>query len=121
MADVLSDQQKQELFLGIHSEEESLVTQWDRGVAESLARDSGVKMSDQVWEFVQFMRHYYEDMGGIEYSRDLAAMLDQRYKAEGGLRYLFTLLPGGPISLGCKIAGIPVPKDSSDPSFGYKV
>ena len=121
MADVMTDREKQELFLGVHSEEEPTVTDWNRGVAESLAREVGVELSDQGWELVQFLRHYYEELGGIEHSRDLSAMLDQRYKAKGGLRYLFTLFPGGPITQGCKIAGIPIPKDSSDPSFGFSV
>lgn len=119
MADVMSEQEKQELFLGVHTEEEPIVSHWDRGVAQSLAGELGVELNDPAWEVVQFLRHYFEELGGIQYSRDLSAMLEQRYKSQGGLRYLFTLFPGGPISQGCKIAGIPVPKDSSDPSFGY--
>jgi len=121
MADVMSDREKQELFLGVHIGEDPVVPQWDRGVAASLAQELGLELGDQAWEVVQFLRHYYEDLGGIDYSRDLSAMLDQRYKTVGGLRYLFTLFPGGPITQGCKIAGIPVPKDSSDPSFGFSV
>lgn len=121
MAEVMSDQQKQDLFLGVRLDEEPTVQQWDRQVAESLAREEGIDLDDRAWEVAQFLRRYYQDLGGIEYSRDLSAMLEQRYKSQGGLRYLYTLFPGGPISQGCKIAGIPIPKDSADPSFGYRV
>jgi tRNA 2-thiouridine synthesizing protein E len=121
MADVMSDQEKQELFLGVHSDDEPLVSQWDRGVAESRARELGIKLDDQGWDVVQFLRQYYEEMGAIDYARDLSVMLEQRYKEEGGLRYLFTLFPGGPITQGCMIAGIPVPRDNADPSFGYQL
>lgn len=118
--DVMSDQEKQDFVFHVH-DDEPVVSPWNREVAESLAREVGIQMTDHHWELVEMLRHHYEEMGGIDYARDLSAMLDQRYKKQGGLRYLFTLFPGGPITLGCKIAGIPVPKDSSDASFGYSV
>ncbi|MBD3671480.1 MAG: TusE/DsrC/DsvC family sulfur relay protein [Gammaproteobacteria bacterium] len=116
----MSEEQKQDFVFHVH-EDEPLVSPWGREIAESLAREVNVELSDQHWDVVQMLRRYYEEMGGVEYARDLSAMLDQRYRDKGGLRYLHTLFPGGPITQGCKIAGIPLPKDSSDPSFGFSV
>ena len=109
--DDMTDKEKLEFVFGIHEDDEVLEN-WDRQVATSLALD------DAHWEVVNFLRKLYEGTGKIDYARDLSAVLDQRFKFEGGLKHLFTLFPNGPVSQGCKIAGLPVPKDSTQPSFG---
>ena len=102
-------------------EEDSLLTPWDRSVATRLGREIGIEMSDLHWELVEFLRHHYEEFGSIDYSRDLSGMLEQRFSVQGGLRYLYTLFPGGPVTQACYMAGLPAIKDSSDPGFGYSV
>ena len=117
MTEDMSDKEKMEFVFRVHGEEPD-VEQWDRTVAAELADQEGITLTDEVWSVVSFLRQYFEEFGGIEYSRDLSALLDQKYHSKGGLKYLFTLFPKGPVSQGCKIAGIPLPKDSRNLSFG---
>lgn len=117
MADEMTDKEKMEFVFRIHDEEAD-VENWNREVAADLARKEDLELSEERWEMVNFLRTYFEEYGAIEYARDLSALLDQRYKNQGGLKHLFTLFPKGPVSQGCKIAGIPIPKGSQDASFG---
>ncbi|MDH5183578.1 MAG: TusE/DsrC/DsvC family sulfur relay protein [Gammaproteobacteria bacterium] len=120
MTEQMTDTEKMNAVFHVQ-EEDAPISPWDRDVATSLAREIGVELSDRHWEIVVFLRHHYDEFGSIEYARDLSGMLQQRFSEQGGRRYLYSLFPGGPISQGCSIAGLPVPKDSSDPSFGYSV
>lgn len=120
MTEQMTDTEKMNAIFHVQ-EEEAAVTPWDRSIATNLARKIGIEMSDLHWELVALLRHHYEEYGSIDYARDLTGMLEQRFSPQGGLRYLYTLFPGGPITQGCHIAGLPAIKDSSDPSFGYSV
>lgn len=117
MTEEMTDKEKMEFVFRIH-EDEAVVDKWDRNVAGELARQEDLELTDERWEVVNFLRKHFDDVGTIEYARDLSALLDQRYGSKGGLKYLYTVFPKGPVSQGCTIAGIPVPKDSKDPSFG---
>jgi tRNA 2-thiouridine synthesizing protein E len=117
MTEEMTDKEKMEFVFRVH-EDEAAVEQWDRKAAAKLASQEGLELSDERWEVVRFLRKHFDDVGAIEYARDMSSMLHQRYEAKGGLRYLFTLFPKGPVSQGCKIAGIPVPNDSKNASFG---
>ena len=50
--------------------------------------------------------------------RDLHDALDECFHQQGGLKYLYTLFPGGPIAQSCRIAGLKAPYIASDPHFG---
>jgi len=117
MTEEMTDQEKMEFVFRVHGEEPD-IEQWDRTVATELAKQEAIELTDEVWSVVSFLRRYFDEFGGIEYSRDLSALLDQKYHSQGGLKYLFTLFPKGPVSQGCRIAGIPLPKDSKNLSFG---
>jgi len=117
MTEEMTDKEKMEFVFRVH-EDEAVVDQWDRKVASELASQEDLDLTDERWDVVSFLRKHFDDVGTIEYARDLSALLNQRYESKGGLKYLYTLFPKGPVSQGCKIAGIPVPKDSHNPSFG---
>jgi len=115
--DDMTDKEKMEFVFRFYEDDEVLEN-WDRQVATSLALEEGIALTDEQWEVVSYLRKLYEGTGKIDYARDLSAVLDQRFKSAGGLKHLFTLFPKGPVSQGCRIAGLPVPKDSSQPSMG---
>ena len=116
-SDDMTDKEKMEFVFGIHEDDEVLEN-WDRQIATSLASEEGITLTDAHWEVVSYLRKLYEGTGQLDYARDLSAVLEQRFKTEGGLKYLFTLFPKGPVTQGCKIAGLPVPADSTQPSMG---
>jgi tRNA 2-thiouridine synthesizing protein E len=117
MTEEMTDKEKMEFVFRVH-EDEAVVEQWGRNVAAELANKEGIELSDEHWDVVSYLRKYFEEFGSIEYARDLSAILNQKYENKGGLKYLYTLFPKGPVSQGCRLAGIPVPTDSKDPSFG---
>ncbi|MGD8592083.1 MAG: TusE/DsrC/DsvC family sulfur relay protein [Gammaproteobacteria bacterium] len=117
MAEEMTDKEKMEFVFRVH-EDEADVEQWDRKVAAELAKKEGIELSDERWDVVSYLRKYFEEFGTIDYARDLSVILNQKFESKGGLKYLYTLFPKGPVSQGCKIAGIPVPTDSKDTSFG---
>lgn len=113
----LTDKEKMEFVFHVQ-EDVPEVEVWNQAVATELAKQEGIEFTDDCWNVVSFLRKYFEDVGSIDYARDLSVMLNQRFQEKGGLKFLFTIFPKGPVSQGCKIAGIPVPKDSKDNSFG---
>lgn len=120
MTEQMSDREKMQAIFRVQ-EEDAPVSPWNKSVATGLAREIGVELSDRHWELVELLRHHYEEFGSIDYARDLSGMLEQRFSKQGGLRYLYSLFPGGPITQGTHIAGLPAFKDSSDASFGYSL
>lgn len=91
---------------------------WTREQAAEAARAEGLELGDKHWEVIDFLRAHYLHSGPSEHARELAAALDQRFAADGGRKHLYELFPGGPVTQGGRIAGVPVPADSRNPSFG---
>jgi hypothetical protein len=50
--------------------------------------------------------------------RDLHDALDECFYLKGGLKYLYTLFPGGPIAQSCRLAGLKAPFMATDRGFG---
>ena len=44
--------------------------------------------------------------------------LDEHFHQRGGMRYLYRILPKGPVAQGCRLAGLKAPAGSTDLSFG---
>jgi TusE/DsrC/DsvC family sulfur relay protein len=91
---------------------------WDENVAVELAKKEGIELTDAHWKVVRFVRNHYTDNGPVENARKLTEILDEQFAAEGGRKYLYRLFPNGPVSQASRIAGLPLPPDSADISFG---
>jgi tRNA 2-thiouridine synthesizing protein E len=91
---------------------------WSPAMAEKMAREEGVTLTDDHWEVIHLLRENYRHHGRAPHARQLLNGLEERFGREGGRKYLYQLFPHGPVSQGCKIAGLPLPAYSSDPSFG---
>lgn len=50
--------------------------------------------------------------------RALHDALEEKFHHKGGLKYLYTLFPRGPVAQGCRLAGLKPPSGSFDPSYG---
>lgn len=119
MNDVLTNKEKKELVLGIHEDE--AVTEykaWTEDRAKKIAAELGVELTDAHWKVIKFLRLHFENTGSLRHARELTEVIDERFADEGGSRYLYQLFPNGPVSQGCRIAGVPVPHDARDSSFG---
>jgi len=92
---------------------------WSREVAKRLARAEGMdELSEEQWWVIYNLRGLYRKNGRAASARQVTRVLEQDFHDEGGLRHLYELFPKGPVSQGSRLAGVPPPPYSSDPSFG---
>lgn len=90
---------------------------WTPSLGEAAARHEGIEPTEDHWATVRALQEYFARHERPN-MRELHDALDERFHAQGGMRYLYTLLPGGPVAQGCRIAGLEPPAGSVDPSFG---
>lgn len=90
---------------------------WTIDSAKSIARKDGLPMSDDLWQLVGALQDYY---GRVEHPklRQIKDALDEKFHTQGGMKYLYQMMPSGPVAEGCKLAGLNVPAGAVDKSFG---
>ena len=90
---------------------------WTRAGAAAAAQTDGVTLSEDHWHVIKALQGYFATHERPNV-RELHDALDEAFHAKGGLKYLYTLLPGGPVAQGCRFAGLPAPAGAADKSFG---
>jgi tRNA 2-thiouridine synthesizing protein E len=93
---------------------------WSPQMAEKIASGLGIRLTPAHMAVVQFLRDQFRDNGPAASGRLVLTALQERFAKEGGGRYLYRLFPGGPVSQGSRIAGLPEPPGSHNDSFGYR-
>jgi len=79
-------------------------------LAELIAKDEDIEMSNDHWEVINFLREYYEDFQIAPAVRVLTKAVRKKMGPEkGNSKYLYELFPYGPGKQACKIAGLPKP------------
>jgi tRNA 2-thiouridine synthesizing protein E len=85
--------------------------QWTEKVAEELARQEGVALTDEHWVVIRFMREYYEEHHIAPDARHVMKHLATTKGAgKAGRNDLFVLFPYGYVKQACKIAGMRKPR-----------
>ncbi len=90
---------------------------WDISTAEETAISDGVDMSDDHWDLVRALQEYYKKVD-FPHLRQIKDALDEKFHSRGGMKYLYQIIPGGPVAEGCRLAGLSVPSGAVDKSFG---
>lgn len=86
------------------------IEDWDLDVAEYLAKEEGVRMTDAHWEVIHFIREYYEEYKIAPMIKILVKAIAKKLGPEkGNTKYLCELFPVGPAAQANKIAGLPMP------------
>jgi len=91
---------------------------WSPLIAQKKAEAEGILLTDEHWEIITYLRERYRKLGEAGSAREIMRALEERFSEGQGRRRLYELFPGGPVSQGSRIAGLPVPPYASDPSFG---
>lgn len=93
---------------------------WTRDEAKRIAREEGLELTDDHWDVIRALQSYYAHHADdtVINMRDLHDALDECFHEKGGLKYLYTILPGGPIAQSCRLAGLTAPYIAVDPHFG---
>ena len=93
---------------------------WSPKIASQLAQKEGLdELTEAHWHVIYLLRDLFRVQGRAENSRKIVHLLENNYLNEGGLRFLYELFPKGPVSQGSRLAGVPAPANSSEPSFGW--
>lgn len=95
---------------------------WNRQHAHDLAAREGLTLGDEHWELVRALQSYFRchEAEAIN-RRELHDALEEHFHARGGLKHLYEILPGGPVAVGCRLAGLEAPAGSTDHGFGSVV
>ena len=95
-----------------HDEEGYLIDlgEWNKDLADLIAKEEEIEMGDDHWEVVNFLRDYYEEYQIAPAVRVLTKAVKKSMGPEkGNSTYLYELFPYGPAKQACKIAGLPKP------------
>ena len=87
---------------------------WSRELAEKMAREEGIVLTDSHWAVITFVREYYEQHQITPDARHVIKHL-AAYKGDNseGRNELFTLFPYGSVKQACRIAGMRRPRSWS--------
>jgi tRNA 2-thiouridine synthesizing protein E len=84
--------------------------QWEPAIAEAMAANDGVVLTEQHWDVIRFLRDYYEEYQIAPDLRTLSIMLGRALGADKGSKeWLTTLFSGAPAKTACRYAGLPKP------------
>jgi len=91
---------------------------WNEERARHLAESEGVELTDEHMDVICYLRDHFSECGPEKTARSLLKAMEETYVAQGGRKYLYHLFPRGPVTQGCRFAGLPTPAGNLDPSFG---
>lgn len=92
---------------------------WTQIEGLDLAEHEGITLNDDHWEVINALQEYFSKHIYIQIcAREVHDALDEKFHAQGGIKYLYMLFPGGPIAQGCRIAGLEPPPGSVSAGFG---
>jgi tRNA 2-thiouridine synthesizing protein E len=92
---------------------------WTAERARSAAAQEGLEPGDDHWEVVRGLQEFYARHHNVAISlRELQDALEEKFHHKGGMKYLYTLFPGGPVAQGCRLAGLKPPTGATDRGFG---
>ncbi len=74
-----------------------------------IAEAEGLKLSDDHWTVVRFMRERYQEDGQTPNFRNMVALLDEQDDSIDWKKKLYELFPQQPNRQAAKVAGLPKP------------
>ncbi|WP_305906594.1 TusE/DsrC/DsvC family sulfur relay protein [Methylomarinum sp. Ch1-1] len=84
--------------------------QWNERVAEAIASQNDIELSEAHWEILFFIRDYYQRFKHLPNARVFTkAVRNELGEDKGNSRYLHKLFPDGPLKFASKCAGLPKP------------
>ena len=83
---------------------------WSEPVAELLARQADIELTQAHWEILQLMRAFHARRSIAPVMRILVKLVEKELGPEkGNSLYLLKLFPGSPARVASRIAGLPRP------------
>ncbi len=86
------------------------LSQWNESVAQAIATEENVQLTDEHWEIIHLLRAFYAEYELAPAMRVLVKTVATQLGPEKGQSlHLLKLFPGSPAKLAAKIAGLPKP------------
>ena len=83
---------------------------WSPEVAERLAEEEGIVLSEEHWEVLRVLREFYARFEQAPAMRPLVKAVGQALGPDKGRSmHLMKLFPGSPAKVGARLAGLPKP------------
>lgn len=82
---------------------------WNDEVAQALALEEDIQLTDEHWDTIRFMREYFDEHQVIPDARFVIKHLAERV-GKDAQKKLFELYPYGYVKQACKIAGMRRPR-----------
>ena len=92
---------------------------WSPDQAREKAREMRLELNSDHWEAIRVIQGAYMDEAAPPLRRVHDA-LEARFSASGGMRHLYEIFNGGPVTRGCLLAGVKPPEGAADEGFGWK-
>ena len=93
--------------------------EWTPETARRLAADEDLALREDHWEVLRSLQEFYARHESAAISlREIKDALEEKFHYKGGLKYLHTLFPRGPVAQGCRMAGLKPPAGAVDLGFG---
>lgn len=83
---------------------------WTPELAQFMADQDGITLTDAHWEVINFLREYYKKYQIAPMIKILVKEIGKAMGPEkGNTKYLYELYPAGPAKQACRYAGLPKP------------
>lgn len=76
--------------------------QWTREVAEEIAKEEGIEMTDEHWKVIEFIQESFRN-------KEPLSIRSLGKRGPVSIKEFYALFPDGPLKKASKIAGIPKP------------
>ena len=81
---------------------------WEKGLAEILAKDENIELTDKHWDLIEFLREEYINNNQTQpNTRAIVKAMSAKWGEKVSQKDVYTLFPGDPSKQGGKIAGLP--------------
>ena len=76
--------------------------QWNREVAEEIAKEEGIQMTDEHWKVIEFIQESFRN-------KEPLSIRSLGKRGPVSIKEFYALFPDGPLKKASRIAGIPKP------------
>jgi tRNA 2-thiouridine synthesizing protein E len=93
---------------------------WSLSAAREVARAENLEFEETHLELICALQEFFARQGDntpVNLLR-LHDALEEKFHYKGGLKFLYAIMPKGPVAQGCRLAGLKPPSGSSDLSYG---
>ena len=88
---------------------------WNSHLANYMAQQEGIELSEDHWEVIEFLREFYFTYGISPMVKIIMKHIEEDIGKEKSTKeYLYRLFPKGPARQGSRIAGLPEPQGCID-------